>query len=162
MAENMGDSVHTPVLVKQPAGFVVLQAHGTQLTAIDQDGNDRTTTLVDGADAFTAFVKDSGFVYVYATGSALRMYNDSSAFTGSTALNGAQISRLYTVAVGNNVVVCAEDTTHSKLYILSSELKTLQEVSLADYISYAALPLLSNREVVILAVTRQGKLVCIR
>lgn len=162
MAENMGDSVHTPVLVKQPAGFVVLQAQGTQLTAIDEDGNDRTTTLVDGADAFTAFVKDSGFVYVYATGSALRMYNDSSAFTGSTALNGAQISRLYTVAVGSTVVICVEDTTHSKLYILSSELKTLQEVSLADYVSYAALPLISNREVVILAVTRQGKLVCIR
>lgn len=160
-AENMGGT-NAPVILKQQQGFVFLAAQGNQLIELDVSGNDHTVALVDSANAFTAFTKDSGYVYVYATGDALRSYDATGKFLSSAGLKGSQISKLYTLPAGEGILIVAEDTIHSKLYLLNSELKIVREITVAEYVSYKALPLFSPQEIVLLVATRQGRLACIR
>jgi hypothetical protein len=162
-AENMHNVQGSPAFIQLKNDFVFLSAAGNQLTTVNTEGVAATTQLMDSATAFTAFVEsDSSYHYVYASGNAIRAYDGTGNFKASAGLKSGAVSNLSALGYGNNTLLLATDSTSQNLYLMNSALAVNRQISAAGLTYFQPVAIFSTKETVLIAVTTDGKVACIR
>jgi hypothetical protein len=162
-AENMGGVSGSPAFVQIGDDFRFLSAQGNQLTTLNAEGNDNTIALMDSVTAFTVVKEnDTSFLFVYASGNSLRSYDASGNFKNSVGLKSASITQLTVLDEGENSLLVAYDTSEKKLYLLNTSLVVVKEISSTNLTFVIPVVIFSTKEIVLIAVTNDGKLACIR
>ncbi len=162
-AENMDNVQGYPAFVQLKDGFVFLSAAGNQLTTVNAEGVAATTQLMDSATAFTAFAEsDSTYQYVYASGNAVRAYNGDGNFKASAGLKSGTVRNLSVQDNGQNALLSATDSISKNLYLINSALAVTGQISTAGLTYFQPAAIFSTKEIVLIAVTAEGKVACIR
>lgn len=162
-AENMSSVQGSPSFVQLKDDFVFLSAIGSQLTTVNAEGVVSTTQLMDSATAFTAFAEsDSSYQYLYASGSAVRSYDKAGTFKASAGLKTGTINELRVQGRGSDLLLIATDSETTNLYLMNSSLAVTKQISVSGLTYFLPAAIFSPKETVLIAVTAEGKVACIR
>lgn len=157
--EGVTDSLATLQLILLKNDFVFLSVRGNELTKVEKNGKADTVSLLEPATAFAAqTLSDTSYTYVYASGGALRSYDGADVFIHAAAANGASITRLF---FAQPWIVAADDSS-GKVMVFDAALKLLRQFEIGHAANATVADLFDKGEPVVISITAEGQVICIR